>query len=74
MAAFQGASYFRAVDGDMQYGMSQRGLAVDTGMPYPEEFPEFIAYYLERPQPRIPASSPSMACSIPPASPAPTAS
>ena len=49
MAAFQGASYFRAVDGDMQYGMSQRGLAVNTGMPYPEEFPEFIAYYLERP-------------------------
>ncbi len=50
MAAFQGASYFRAVDGDLQYGMSQRGLAVDTGMPYPEEFPEFVAYYLERPQ------------------------
>src|SRR6201996_3315679 len=49
MAAFQGASYFRAVDGDMQYGMSQRGLAIDTGMPTPEEFPEFIAYYLERP-------------------------
>jgi periplasmic glucans biosynthesis protein len=50
MAAFQGASYFRAIDGDLQYGMSQRGLAVDTGMPYPEEWPEFIAYYLERPQ------------------------
>ena len=49
MAAFQGASYFRAVDGDMQYGMSQRGLAVNTGMPYPEEWPEFITYYLERP-------------------------
>ncbi|HTY94866.1 MAG TPA: glucan biosynthesis protein D [Steroidobacteraceae bacterium] len=51
MAAFQGASYFRAIDGDLQYGMSQRGLAVDTGMPYPEEWPEFVAYYLERPQP-----------------------
>ncbi|HEX4024873.1 MAG TPA: glucan biosynthesis protein D [Steroidobacteraceae bacterium] len=48
-AAFQGASYFRAVDGDMQYGMSQRGLAIDTGMARPEEFPDFIAYYLERP-------------------------
>jgi len=32
------------VDGDMQYGMSQRGLAIDTGMPRPEEFPDFIAY------------------------------
>jgi glucans biosynthesis protein len=48
-AAFQGASYFRAVDGDMQYGMSQRGLAINTGMAEPEEFPDFIAYYLERP-------------------------
>ena len=38
-AVFQGASYFRAVDGDGQYGMSQRGLAVNTGMPLPEEFP-----------------------------------
>ena len=51
IAAFQGASYFRAVDGDMQYGMSQRGLAIDTGMPQPEEFPNFVAYYLERPAP-----------------------
>ena len=48
-AAFQGASYFRAVDGSRQYGMSQRGLALDTGMPAAEEFPDFIAYYLERP-------------------------
>src|SRR5579872_833652 len=51
VAAFQGASYFRAVDGQMQYGMSQRGLAIDCGMPAPEEFPDFIAYYLERPAP-----------------------
>ncbi len=35
----------------MQYGMSQRGLAIDTGMPQPEEFPDFVAYYLERPAP-----------------------
>ena len=49
-AAFQGASYFRAVDGELQYGMSHRGLAIDCGMPSPEEFPDFIAYYLERPQ------------------------
>jgi glucans biosynthesis protein len=49
IAAFQGASYFRAVDGDKQYGMSQRGLAIDCGMSTPEEFPDFVAYYLERP-------------------------
>lgn len=47
--AFQGASYFRAVDSTKQYGMSQRGLAVDCGMPYPEEFPDFVAFFLERP-------------------------
>ena len=51
-AAFQGASYFRATYGSRQYGMSQRGLAIDTGMSTPEEFPDFIAYYLERPAPR----------------------
>jgi glucans biosynthesis protein len=49
VAVFQGASYFRAVDGDLQYGMSQRGLAIDTGMSRPEEFPDFIAFYLEPP-------------------------
>jgi glucans biosynthesis protein len=50
IAAFQGASYFRAVDSDKQYGMSQRGLAIDCGSPRPEEFPDFVAYYLERPE------------------------
>ena len=49
IVAFQGASYFRAVDGELQYGMSQRGLAIDCGMPRPEEFPDFVAYYIERP-------------------------
>lgn len=49
VAAFQGASYFRAVGGEKQYGQSARGLAIDCGMGYPEEFPNFIAYYLEKP-------------------------
>ena len=51
VAAFQGASYFRAVGGEKQYGQSARGLAIDSGMSKPEEFPNFIAYWLERPQP-----------------------
>ncbi len=51
VAAFQGASYFRAVGGERQYGMSARGLAVDSGMPRAEEFPIFTQYYLERPKP-----------------------
>ena len=50
VAAFQGASYFRAVDGDLQYGLSARGLAIDSGLD-PEEFPVFTRYWLERPAP-----------------------
>ncbi|MEX0604054.1 MAG: glucan biosynthesis protein [Marinobacter sp.] len=50
LAAFLGASYFRAVGEDMQYGLSARGLAIDTGMNREEEFPEFVAFWLEKPK------------------------
>ena len=49
VAAFQGASYFRAVSNAKQYGLSARGLAIDCGLPKPEEFPIFTAFWLERP-------------------------
>jgi glucans biosynthesis protein len=52
IAAFQGASYFRAVDETKQYGASARGLAVNCGMPEPEEFPIFTAFWFERPAPK----------------------
>jgi glucans biosynthesis protein len=51
VAAFLGASYFRAVGGEKQYGLSARGLAVDTGLDRPEEFPMFEAFWLQRPEP-----------------------
>lgn len=51
VAAFLGASYFRAVGADKQYGLSARGLAIDTGMPHPEEFPRFSHCWFERPAP-----------------------
>jgi glucans biosynthesis protein len=51
LAAFLGASYFRAVGGEMQYGLSARGLAIDCGMERAEEFPVFTAFWLERPAP-----------------------
>src|SRR5882724_10231132 len=50
IAAFLGASYFRAVGEDFrQYGISARGLAVDTAQDHGEEFPLFTAFWLERP-------------------------
>lgn len=49
VAAFLGASYFRAVGQEMQYGLSARGLAVDCGLPRAEEFPRFTAFWFERP-------------------------
>ncbi len=49
IAAFLGASYFRATSGTRQYGLSARGLAVDTGMQRDEEFPDFTTFWFERP-------------------------
>ncbi|MEY4508768.1 MAG: hypothetical protein RLZZ450_890 [Pseudomonadota bacterium] len=46
---FQGASYFRAVAKGEAYGLSGRGLAIDTGEPSGEEFPRFTEMYLVRP-------------------------
>lgn len=51
LVAFLGASYFRAVGSDMQYGLSARGLAIDTGLDSGEEFPQFTAFWLEKPAP-----------------------
>lgn len=51
LAAFLGASYFRAVGKEKQYGMSARGLAIDTASPDEEEFPRFSAFWLEKPKP-----------------------
>jgi glucans biosynthesis protein len=52
VTAFLGASYFRAVGGDFQYGLSARGLAIDTGIVgRAEEFPVFTCFWFERPAP-----------------------
>ena len=49
VAAFLGASYFRAVGAEGQYGLSARGLAVDTALPRAEEFPDFTDFYFDQP-------------------------
>ena len=48
---FLGASYFRAVGRDQVYGLSARGLAIDTAQPSGEEFPWFREFWLVRPAP-----------------------
>lgn len=47
--SFLGASYFRAVDSTKQYGLSARGLAVDTYAKRQEEFPDFTKFWFETP-------------------------
>jgi periplasmic glucans biosynthesis protein len=47
---FLGASYFRAIPAGAPYGLSARGLSINSGLPgVPEEFPDFSSFYLERP-------------------------
>lgn len=50
IAVFLGASYFRGVGRNQSYGLSARGLAIDTGLDKPEEFPTFTEFWLERPE------------------------
>ncbi|MEP1943943.1 MAG: glucan biosynthesis protein G [Sulfitobacter sp.] len=50
-AVFQGASYFRGIGTGETYGLSARGLALKTGDPMGEEFPDFTALWVETPDP-----------------------
>jgi periplasmic glucans biosynthesis protein len=49
-AVFQGASYFKANVRDTGYGVTARGLALDTASPDGEEFPAFTRFYVEKPE------------------------
>jgi len=48
---FLGASYFRAVGEQQVFGLSARGLAIDTALPSGEEFPFFKEFWLLTPAP-----------------------
>ena len=49
LVSFLGASYFRAVGQDQAFGLSARGLAVDTALPDGEEVPYFKEFWIEKP-------------------------
>ncbi len=49
---FLGASYFRAIGQGQTYGLSARGLAIDTVAPGGEEFPRFVEFWVEKPAAR----------------------
>lgn len=48
---FLGASYFRVLGRNQSYGLSARGLAVNTATEDGEEFPYFTDFWLVRPEP-----------------------
>jgi periplasmic glucans biosynthesis protein len=49
IVVFQGASYFRGLSRGQVYGLSARGLAIDTAQPTGEEFPFFRSFWIETP-------------------------
>ncbi|MEI6437288.1 MAG: glucan biosynthesis protein G [Candidatus Omnitrophota bacterium] len=51
LVAFLGASYFRALGKGLAYGLSARGLAVNTAEDMGEEFPLFREFWIVRPLP-----------------------
>ena len=51
LVVFLGASYFRALGAGQTYGLSARGLGIDTVGGNGEEFPRFTEFWLVKPQP-----------------------
>jgi glucans biosynthesis protein len=49
VVVFLGASYFRALGAGQRYGLSARGLAIDTVGGNGEEFPAFIRFWAVKP-------------------------
>jgi glucans biosynthesis protein len=49
LVTFLGASYFRALGRNNVYGLSARGLLMNSWLDVPEEFPRFSEFYVERP-------------------------
>jgi glucans biosynthesis protein len=50
LISFLGTSYFRALGVDQRYGISARGIAVNTGLGRPEEFPASTKFWIRKPE------------------------
>ena len=50
LISFLGASYFRALGRDNIYGLSARGLVVNSWVDLPEEFPRFSEFFIVKPE------------------------
>lgn len=50
LISFLGASYFRALGQGQKYGLSARGLAINTALQIGEEFPIFKEFWIEKPR------------------------
>jgi periplasmic glucans biosynthesis protein len=50
LVVFLGASYFRALGAGQRYGLSARGLAIDTVGGQGEEFPAFTRFWVVKPE------------------------
>ena len=61
-AVFLGASYFRLVGKNQVYGISARGLAIDTALTKGEEFPHFTEFWIVEPSKK--ASEPGQPITI----------
>ena len=51
--SFLGSSYFRVVGREQVYGLSARGLALDTARTKGEEFPVFREFWLQKPEHKV---------------------
>ncbi len=51
IVSFRGASYFRLLGPEHVYGLSARGVALGVAEPGPEEFPEFVEFWIDAPEP-----------------------
>lgn len=48
-AVFQGSTYYRVIGANQVYGLSARGIAIDTAMDKTEDFPYYKEFWVKKP-------------------------